>query len=84
MMEERDIQVAQVGMHTRDFPGPHQAIIFLHFGGANLMMWQRAVPYFQDRYRLVIPDLRGHGKSSQPLTDYGMDTMAGDIAGLMD
>lgn len=47
------------------------------------MMWQRAIPYFQDRYRLVLVDLRGHGKSSCPASGYHMDDMAGDVVGLL-
>ena len=47
------------------------------------MMWQRTIPTFQDQYRLILVDLRGHGQSSKPTTGFHIDTMASDIAGMM-
>jgi 2-succinyl-6-hydroxy-2,4-cyclohexadiene-1-carboxylate synthase len=46
-------------------------------------MWQRVIPYFQDKYRLILVDLRGHGKSDKPETGYHMDDMARDVIGVM-
>lgn len=83
-MQEKRIELNEVELQVRDSNSSGQAIIFLHFSGANLMMWQEALRYFQDGYRLVLVDLRGHGKSSQPESGYDMDTMAQDIAGLLD
>jgi 2-succinyl-6-hydroxy-2,4-cyclohexadiene-1-carboxylate synthase len=80
---EKRIKVNQVELQVRDDEHPGEAIIFLHFSGANLMMWHRSVPYFQDRYRIVLIDLRGHGKSDQPETGYHMDVMASDLIGIM-
>jgi len=57
--------------------------IFLHFSGVNLMMWQRIIPYFQDRYSIILVDLRGHGKSDKPETGYHIDDMARDVVGMM-
>ena len=48
------------------------------------MMWQRVVPYFQDQYRVILVDLRGHGKSDTPEDGYHMDMMAQDVIGVMD
>ncbi len=81
----RDIRVDtnQIQLHVREYEREGQAVVFLHFGGANLMAWQRVVPYFQDRYRLALVDLRGHGQSDRPRTGYHIDEMAADIAGVM-
>lgn len=83
-MQDRRVKVGQIELQVREYERPGAAIIFLHFSGANLMMWQKAVPYFQARYRLVLVDLRGHGKSDTPPDGYDMDHMAGDVVGLMD
>ena len=54
----------QINLRIHDHDKDAAPIIFLHFSGANLMMWQPALPYFQDRYRLILVDLRGHGQST--------------------
>lgn len=82
-MNEKRIPVNQIELQIRDYAQDGEAIIFLHFGGANLMMWQRVIPFFQDQYRLILVDLRGHGKSNKPETGYHIDTMSSDVAGMM-
>jgi len=39
-------------------------LIFLHGGGVSGWMWDKQVRYFRDRYRILVPDLPGHGKSA--------------------
>jgi 2-succinyl-6-hydroxy-2,4-cyclohexadiene-1-carboxylate synthase len=82
-MKETRVKVNQLEFQIREYERDGDAIIFLHFGGANLMMWQPVVPYFQDRYRLILVDLRGHGKSDAPETGYHMDEMTRDVIGIM-
>jgi len=83
-MQDKRVKVNQIELQIQDYQGEGDPIIFLHFSGANLMMWQRIVPYFQDGYRLILVDLRGHGKSDKPETGYHMDEMAGDVVGIME
>jgi pimeloyl-ACP methyl ester carboxylesterase len=83
VMQEMRVKTNQIELQIRDYEYGRDAIIFLHFSGANLMMWQRAIPYFQDQYRLILVDLRGHGKSDKPETGYHMDNMASDVIGVM-
>lgn len=82
-MHEKRVKTNQIELQIQDNEHKGEAIIFLHFSGANLMMWQRAIPYFQDQYRLILVDLRGHGKSQQAESGYHMDEMARDIVGMM-
>lgn len=83
-MKDKRLKVNQIGLQIREYENEGDAIIFLHFGGSNLMMWQRAIPYFEDQYRLILVDLRGHGKSDRPENGYHMDEMAGDVIGIME
>ena len=83
-MQENRVSTNQIEIQVRDYEHKGEAIFFLHFSGANLMMWQRVVPYFQDRYRVILVDLRGHGKSDIPADGYHMDEMARDVIGVMD
>jgi pimeloyl-ACP methyl ester carboxylesterase len=82
-MQEMRVKVNQIELQIREYEQEGDAIIFLHFSGANLMMWQRIIPYFQGSYRLILMDLRGHGKSDKPETGYHMDEMARDVVGVM-
>jgi 2-succinyl-6-hydroxy-2,4-cyclohexadiene-1-carboxylate synthase len=77
------VKTNQVELQVQDYEHYKDAIIFLHFSGANLMMWQRAIPFFMDKYRLILVDLRGHGKSDKPNEGYHMDGMARDVVGVM-
>jgi pimeloyl-ACP methyl ester carboxylesterase len=83
VMQELRVKTNQIQLQIQDYESDGDAIIFLHFSGGNLMMWQRILPYFQDHYRLILVDLRGHGKSDKPTTGYHMDDMAKDIIGMM-
>ena len=82
-MHETRVKVNQIEFQIRDYHLEGDAIVFLHFSGANLMMWQPIIPYFQDLYRLILVDLRGHGKSDKPETGYHVDEMARDVVGIM-
>ncbi len=83
-MKDIRVKVNQIELQVRDYEHTGNAIIFLHFSGANLMMWQRALPYFAEQYRPVLVDLRGHGKSDKPEGGYHIDQMAEDVIGVMD
>ena len=82
-MRDLRINVDGIELQVREYEREGDAIIFMHFGGANLMVWQSVVPHFQDEYRLVLVDLRGHGKSDKPQTGYHIDEMARDVIGVM-
>jgi pimeloyl-ACP methyl ester carboxylesterase len=60
-------------------------MILLHGLSGNLAAWHlRLVPMLQDRLRLTTYDLRGHGYSSMPPTNYSTRDMAVDLRALMD
>jgi pimeloyl-ACP methyl ester carboxylesterase len=81
-MREQRVDVSGIKLQVRDYEHEGETIIFLHYGSGNLMMWQGVVPYFQDTYRLVLIDMRGHGKSDSPQDGYHIDQMAADVAGV--
>lgn len=83
-MKDQRINIGDLEIQIREYQQAGDAVIFLHFGGGNLMMWQGVVPYFQADYHLILLDLRGHGKSDIPPTGYHMDEMADDVKLVMD
>lgn len=69
--------------------GDGPALILLHGYPQNGMCWARVAPAFTDRFRVIVPDLRGYGGSDAPPDDAGHTTyakrqMARDIVALMD
>jgi pimeloyl-ACP methyl ester carboxylesterase len=47
-------------------------------------IWFRQIPAFKEKYRCVVFDNRGAGKSSKPDYPYTIEMMAADTVGLMD
>ena len=72
-----------VRIQVEDHSGSEPAVVFLHFGGANLRMWAPVLPYFKDHARCITLDLRGHGQSEAPATGYHIDDMAEAVAGIL-
>ena len=83
-MRDLRVNVGSIELQIREYEREGDAVIFLHFGGGNLMMWQRVVPYFQDHYRLILVDLRDHGKSDKPQAGGHIDEMACDVVRIME
>lgn len=79
MMVDKRIKAGDIELQVRDYPRIGDSVIFLHYGGGNLVMWRDIVPYFQDDYHVVLIDLRGHGKSDKPQNGYHIDDLAGDV-----
>jgi len=82
-MNELRVATNGIELQVRDHDRVGDTVVFLHFSGANLMMWEQALPHFIDRYRVLLVDLRGHGKSDAPESGYHMDEMARDVIGVM-
>lgn len=48
---------------VRDFGGDGPDLVLLHGFGGNALHWEAFAPLLADRFRIVAPDLRGHGRS---------------------
>ena len=61
-----------------------RVLVLLHGMGANGAVWSRLLPILDSRWsgRVLVPDLRGHGRSVQR-GPYGIDTHAADVAALV-
>ena len=59
-------------------------VVPLHGFTDSARSWSLMAPFLVDRFRLIIPDLRGHGNSDRPDSCYTIPEMAHDIALLLD
>lgn len=60
------------------------AIVLLHGFPFAKELWKAQIEELATSHRVVAPDLRGMGKSSVPPGPYLMQTLAGDVAAVMD
>lgn len=59
-------------------------VVLLHGFPLCSDIWSSQRKRLSERYRVVTPDLRGHGRSPAPPGIYTMDTLAQDVLALLD
>lgn len=59
-------------------------VVLLHGGLANSSYWGHQVTALAQKYRVIVMDSRGHGRSTRNAQPYGYGLMASDVVGLMD
>jgi len=85
------VTVNGVSLYYRDIAArteptirPPQAVILLHGFPETGDTFAAAVPELARRYRVIVPDLRGSGRSQRPPSGYEKKTAAQDVKELMD
>ena len=68
--------------YADDGPGP--VVVLLHGFPLDLSMWDAQRETIGSMYRVIAPDLRGHGRSAAPDGIYPIDDMADDVVELLD
>src|SRR5260370_16444199 len=61
-----------------------RTLVLVHEMGGSLESWDDVVPRFADSRRVLRYDTRGAGMSQKVRGELGIDTMADDIAALLD
>ncbi len=64
--------------------GQGTPMVLLHGFPLDHSIWQPLVPLLQNKSRLIMPDLRGFGRSPAPDGVYTMREMADDVLALLD
>ncbi|MBU3061229.1 alpha/beta hydrolase [Nocardia sp. NEAU-G5] len=61
------------------------ALVLIHSWGASAKIWEYLIPGFVAAgWRCIAFDRRGHGRSDIARTGYDLDTLAGDLAALLE
>ena len=58
-------------------------LVLSHSLACTVRMWDPQVAAFQDRFRILNYDMRGHGASAAPSGAYTLDILADDVVALM-
>ena len=74
---------------SSDWGSGRPVLVLLHGFPQTHAMWQRVAQHLKDRYRLLMPDLRGYGDSSHQAGDaehahYSKRAMAQEVVALCD
>jgi pimeloyl-ACP methyl ester carboxylesterase len=60
-------------------------VLLVHGNGGHAHWWDPLVPHFVPGYRLIAPDLRGHGESDWPTQPaYGIGEFSADLAAVVE
>jgi len=77
------VRIAANGIAYADMGGSGPALVFIHGVGLDHTMWAGQVAAFSPRWRVILPDMPGHGASANPASDATLDDYAAAIDGLM-
>lgn len=64
--------------------GQGEAVVLLHGFCGSSAYWESIIPELAKDYRVIAPDLRGHGDSAVSVGTYSMELFAEDIKQLLD
>ena len=64
--------------------GQGTPVVLLHGFPLNSAIWHEQQKQLSDHFRVITPDLRGHGRSPAPSGIYEMDLLARDVLALLD
>src|SRR4051794_36766333 len=84
-VEHRYELVDGLRFHYAEAGPPSGEVVLLQHGWPqHWWMWRDLIGPISDRYRVIAPDLRGHGWSQKPAGDYRKDVLMRDLIGLLD
>ncbi len=73
-----------LSLYSRD-EGQGPVVLLLHGVGLSHTVWRDVFPALAEEFRVIAPDLRGHGRSPVPADGaYDFDAHEGDLLALLD
>lgn len=83
-MLSKKIKCNNINMHYLDSEGDKKPLLLLHALAGNSKSWLKVSHELEEDYRVIIPDLRGHGLTDKPNNGYDKETLCSDIISLLD
>jgi pimeloyl-ACP methyl ester carboxylesterase len=81
----KDLQLDGINWHYVDHgPRDGTAILLLHGMPEGWYSWRYVIPLLDSRYRLIVPDMKGYGRTRAQDSDYNWHTVAKQTVQLMD
>ena len=82
-VHHRTVAAGDVNLHVAE-AGEGPPLLLVHGWPQHWWIWRHLIPPLARRYRVLAPDLRGHGWSDAPPHDYAKTTFAADLLALLD
>ncbi len=64
--------------------GTGKPLVLIHGNGGNIAYMKPQIEYFSKKYKVIVPDCRGRGKSELGNDSLTYDQIAKDVAGILD
>ena len=82
-VEHRFLEVDGLRVHVAE-AGAGEPLVLQHGWPQHWWAFRALIPTLAERYRVICPDLRGHGWSDAPDDGYEKETLAGDLLRVLD
>ncbi len=69
-------------MYYESYGAGESAIVFIHGWSVTCRSWDQQIDFFKDRFKVILIDLPGFGKSEHLRQDWSMQHYGKDVAGL--
>ncbi|MEO0532794.1 MAG: alpha/beta hydrolase [Cyanobacteria bacterium P01_A01_bin.123] len=80
--QHRFVETNRIRLHCIT-QGEGELVILLHGFLEFWYSWRYQIPSLANRFKVVVPDLRGYNDSDKPRGGYDLDTLSQDIYGLI-
>lgn len=81
-MDRREVEIHGRKLSYR-VGGTGPLILLVHGMGGSASTWKHVMPALGDYFRVIAPDLPGHGRSEDPGDDYSLGAFASTLRDLM-
>jgi len=70
-------------LHYEEY-GHGDPLLLVHGLGSSTLDWEMQIPALAAHYRVIVPDVRGHGRSDKPRERYSIAGFSADIVALIE
>lgn len=82
-VSHRMVDTARIRVHVAE-AGAGKPVLLLHGGFQHWYAWREVIPALAGEFRVICPDLRGHGWTDAPPAGYATAGLAADVLALLD
>lgn len=82
--ETKFVEIHGVRQAVVDEGDGAEVLLLIHGMAGSAQTWRDVLPQLAKKYRVIAPDLLGHGQSSKPRTDYSLGAFAVGLRDLLD